>query len=110
MLTRAIPSSGEALPALGVGTYRSFDVAPGTAAYERLPGVLSALFEAGGSVIDSSPMYGRAEATIGETLARLEPAPAQRPFLATKVWTTGNATESRRCGARSSSCGRTSST
>jgi diketogulonate reductase-like aldo/keto reductase len=89
MQTRAIPSSGKPLPVIGLGTYQGFDVAPGSAEYARLPGVLQALFAAGGSVIDSSPMYGRAEATTGELLA----ADGTRPkaFVATKVWTRGHA-------------------
>lgn len=87
MTTRPIPSSKEPLPVIGVGTYVGFDVAPSTAEYRALPAVLDALFAAGGSVIDSSPMYGRAEQTTGELLAdRRPPAPA---FLATKVWTQG---------------------
>lgn len=87
MLTRAIPSSGEALPVVGVGTWLNFDVAPGSADYQRLPGVLDALFAAGGTVIDSSPMYRRAEETTGELLAARTPRPPA--FLATKVWTSG---------------------
>lgn len=87
MATRPIPSSGEALPVVGLGTYRGFDVAPGSADYQALPGVLDALVAAGGSVIDSSPMYGRAEETTGELLSARTPRP--KVFLATKVWTTG---------------------
>ncbi len=87
MTNRPIPSSGERLPVVGLGTYRGFDVAPGTADYRALPGVLDALVTAGGSVIDSSPMYGRAEETTGELLAAHTPRP--KVFLATKVWTTG---------------------
>ncbi|NBB09730.1 aldo/keto reductase [Pseudomonas sp. SLFW] len=87
MLTRNIPSSGEALPMIGVGTYRGFDVAPGSDEYKALPHVLDELFMAGGTVIDSSPMYGRAEQTTGELLSIHQPrSPA---FLATKVWTRG---------------------
>jgi diketogulonate reductase-like aldo/keto reductase len=87
MLTRAIPSSSEPLPMVGLGTYRGFDVSPSSPAYQELPGVLTALFEKGGSVIDSSPMYGRAEQTTGELLSAHQPQwPA---FLATKVWTRG---------------------
>lgn len=87
MLTRAIPSSNEPLPVIGLGTYRGFDVATSSPAYKQLRAVLDALFEAGGSVIDSSPMYGRAEQTTGELLSIHEPrSPA---FLATKVWTRG---------------------
>ena len=87
MLTRAIPSSNEPLPMVGLGTYRGFDVAPSDAAYKQLAAVLIALFEKGGTVIDSSPMYGRAEQTTGELLSIHRPrSPA---FLATKVWTQG---------------------
>jgi aryl-alcohol dehydrogenase-like predicted oxidoreductase len=87
MQTRAIPSSSEALPIVGLGTYRGFDVAPGDAVYRELPAVLDRLFEKGGTLIDSSPMYGRAEQTTGELLSIHQPrSPA---FLATKVWTRG---------------------
>jgi len=87
MTTRPIPRSGEPLPVIGLGTYRGFDVAPGSADHRALPGVIDALVAAGGTVIDSSPMYGRAEETTGELLAARSPRP--RVFLATKVWTTG---------------------
>ncbi|WP_296184060.1 aldo/keto reductase [Pseudomonas sp. UBA1879] len=87
MLTRNIPSSGEPLPMIGVGTYRGFDVAPDTDDYKALPHVIDELFMAGGTLIDSSPMYGRAEQTTGELLSIHQPrSPA---FLATKVWTRG---------------------
>jgi aryl-alcohol dehydrogenase-like predicted oxidoreductase len=87
MNTRPIPSTREALPVIGCGTWIGFDQRPGTEEYKRLPGVLDALFAAGGTVIDSSPMYGRSEETTGELLA----ASGQRDkaFLATKVWTSG---------------------
>lgn len=86
MRTRAIPRTGEPLPCIGLGTWRTFDV--GEAPSERAPlaEVLRVLREGGGRLIDSSPMYGRAEAVVGE-LVRAQPEP--RPFLATKVWTTG---------------------
>uniref|UniRef100_A0ABX1N5R3 NADP-dependent oxidoreductase domain-containing protein n=1 Tax=Aromatoleum buckelii TaxID=200254 RepID=A0ABX1N5R3_9RHOO len=93
MQTRPVPATGEALPVVGLGTYQGFDVAPGSDAYERLPGVLDALFKAGGSVIDSSPMYGRAERTVGELLAQRQLH--RHAFVATKVWTSG-----RKAGAR----------
>lgn len=89
MPTRPIPGSGEALPVIGLGTWQGFDFAPGSREYAGLPGVLQALFDAGGSVIDSSPMYGRAERTLGELIAR-HPM-RRRAFLATKVWTRGQA-------------------
>lgn len=87
MNTRPIPSTGEALPVIGCGTYVGFDQMPGSAAYAQLPGVVEALLAAGGKVLDSSPMYGRAEETTGELLA----ANGRRGdvFIATKVWTRG---------------------
>ena len=87
MNARAIPSTGEMLPVVGCGTYRGFDHPPGTVEYSRLPGVLDALFKHGGTVLDSSPMYGRAEATVGELLAAREER--DKAFIATKVWTSG---------------------
>lgn len=85
--TRPIPSTGEPLPVVGLGTYRSFDVAPRGRTYEALPQVVDALFAPGGRLIDTSPMYGRAEQTIGEVVPRTS-VPGT-PFLATKVWTEG---------------------
>ncbi len=87
MLTRPIPSSGETLPVVGVGTWRTFDV--GTGAKERAPltEVLKTLFETGGSVIDSSPMYGASEGVVGDLLAAMKAH--EKAFLATKVWTQG---------------------
>jgi len=87
MNTRPIPSTKEALPMVGCGTWIGFDQRPGTAAYQQLPGVLEALFAAGGTVIDSSPMYGRSEETTGELLAASKQR--DKAFLATKVWTSG---------------------
>lgn len=89
MLTRPIPASGETLPVIGLGTWQGFDVTPGSAEYRRLPAVLQALFDAGGSVIDSSPMYGRAEAVTGELLSSA--GSRGKAFVATKVWTRGRA-------------------
>jgi diketogulonate reductase-like aldo/keto reductase len=89
MQTRAIPSTGEPLPVIGCGTYVGFDVAPGNPAFAALPGVVAALLDAGGSVLDSSPMYGKAEAALGQVLAETGTRP--RAFVATKVWTSGRA-------------------
>ena len=87
MLTRAIPSSGEKLPVIGLGTWQSFDV--GTSAGDRQPleEVLQAFVRLGGRVIDSSPMYGRAEGVVGDLASKL--GVHDRLFLATKVWTSG---------------------
>src|SRR6267154_1275612 len=68
-------------------TFSGFDVPLRGSAYDRLPGVLEALFAAGGSVIDSSPMYGRAETVAGALLAASNTH--DQAFLATKVWTRG---------------------
>jgi aryl-alcohol dehydrogenase-like predicted oxidoreductase len=87
MLTRTIPSSGEELPLIGLGTWQAFDV--GHREEERAPlrAVLSAFAASGARVIDSSPMYGRAERVLGDLTAELGLRP--RLFIATKVWTTG---------------------
>ena len=87
MLQRVIPSSGEKLPVIGLGTWQSFDV--GTSAGDRQPleEVLQAFVRLGGRVIDSSPMYGRAEGVVGDLAAKL--GLHDRLFLTTKVWTTG---------------------
>ena len=86
---RRIPSTGELLPVIGLGTWQTFDVDASERARAPLADVLRGLFAAGGSVIDSSPMYGRAEQVTGDLLAQLGDSP--RPFLATKVWTRGKA-------------------
>ena len=87
MLTRKIPNSAEDLPAIGVGTWERFDVAPNQPKRKALHEVLEVLFKAGGRVIDSSPMYGRSEGVVGDLLMGSTVMP--RPFLATKVWTRG---------------------
>src|SRR3982751_4923082 len=87
MLTRVIPSSGEKLPVIGLGTWRAFDVDLSADVRTQLEQVLSLFVKLGGRVIDSSPMYGRAEAVIGELTAAL--AIREKLFLATKVWTRG---------------------
>src|SRR5215831_17367975 len=89
MLTRSIPSSKEPLPVLGLGTWQAFDIGGERAALEQRKEVLRLLFAAGGKVIDASPMYGRAEATVGGLVAELKAH--ERAFLATKVWTSGQA-------------------
>jgi diketogulonate reductase-like aldo/keto reductase len=87
MHARLIPATRERLPVVGCGTYRSFDVGATPDARAPLLAVLGALFDAGGSVIDSSPMYGEAERVVGDLLA--ETQNRSRAFLATKVWTSG---------------------
>lgn len=87
MITRPIPATGEAMPVIGLGTWQTFDVGGDAAARQRLRQVLQLLIDAGGRMIDSSPMYGRAEAVTGDLLAAMGARP--KTFLATKVWTTG---------------------
>jgi diketogulonate reductase-like aldo/keto reductase len=84
---RAIPATGESLPVVGIGTWRTFDV--GASAAERAPlrAVLQHFVRLGGRVVDSSPMYGAAESVVGDLAAEL--GVTERLFLATKVWTTG---------------------
>jgi aryl-alcohol dehydrogenase-like predicted oxidoreductase len=89
MRTRKIPRTGEPLPAIGLGTWQTFDVGSSEAERAPLAEVLTRFFAAGGRVIDSSPMYGRAEEVVGDLLARVRPP--SPPFLATKVWTRGRA-------------------
>ena len=87
MLTRPIPSSGEKLPVIGLGTWRTFDVDLTSDSRRQLGNVLSLFMKLGGRVIDTSPMYGRAEDVIGDLTATL--GIRDKPFLATKVWTRG---------------------
>lgn len=87
MISRPIPSTGEAMPVIGLGTARVFDAGTDQAARRPLREVVQVLLDAGGRMIDTSPMYGRAEAVTGDLLAEMEARP--RAFLATKVWTSG---------------------
>jgi diketogulonate reductase-like aldo/keto reductase len=87
MLARTIPSSGEKPPVIGLGTWRAFDVDLTRDNRRQLEEVLSLFVKLGGRVIDSSPMYGRAEEVIGELTAAL--GIRDKLFLATKVWTHG---------------------
>ncbi|MCC8395216.1 aldo/keto reductase [Paraburkholderia sp. MMS20-SJTR3] len=87
MNQRVIPASGERLPVIGCGTWRTFDVGDDPNDRARLADVLRVLFAAAGSVIDSSPMYGSSEAVAGALLTQLDAH--RRAFVATKVWTDG---------------------
>jgi diketogulonate reductase-like aldo/keto reductase len=90
MLSRPIPSTGEMMPVIGLGTWPVFDVGASEAVRAPLREVVRLLFDAGGAMIDSSPMYGRAEGVAGDLLADLKARP--RAFVATKVWTSGRDT------------------
>ena len=85
MNTRPIPRTKEAIPTVGLGTWQAFDVDP--SGRGPLVEVVRQFLAAGGRVIDSSPMYGRAEGVVGDVLADL--GAIGTPFLATKVWTRG---------------------
>jgi len=87
LLKRPIPRSGEMLPAVGVGTWQTFDVGAQAPERAELKEVLRLLVEGGGSVVDSSPMYGEAERVVGDLSADLRLR--DKLFFATKVWTRG---------------------
>jgi diketogulonate reductase-like aldo/keto reductase len=87
-ISRAIPSTGERLPAIGLGTWLTFNVIPGPAAEAPLAQVLRTFFERGGAMVDSSPMYGFSEGVIGDLL---KSTGRERLFSATKIWTVGKA-------------------
>ena len=85
MLTRPIPSTGEKLPVIGMGTWQTFDVRPKEAA--PLEPVMKAFVEAGGKLLDSSPMYGKSEEIAGHMIEKF--GLRDKLFVATKVWTSG---------------------
>ncbi|HEX3861646.1 MAG TPA: aldo/keto reductase [Stellaceae bacterium] len=87
MITRPIPATGEAMPVIGLGTWQVFDVGVDDRARQPLQTVLRDFTAAGARMIDSSPMYGRAEAVTGDLVRDMNLR--QRLFLATKVWTSG---------------------
>src|SRR5262245_26594090 len=87
VLERPVPSSGELLPTVGLGTWQTFDVGASPAERAPLREVLRRFAALGGRVVDSSPMYGQAEAVVGDLAAELGLHPTL--FVATKVWTRG---------------------
>ena len=87
IMTRKIPSSGEGIPAIGLGTWQVFDAGGSAAARVPLREVLKAFAGAGGKLIDSSPMYGSSESVVGDLAAEL--GLRGRLFVATKVYTSG---------------------
>lgn len=87
ILTRPIPSTGEPLPVIGLGTWQTFDVGPSPAAREPLEEVLRRFVALGGKLVDSSPMYGSSEQVAGDLTRALRVRPSL--FVATKVWTSG---------------------
>ena len=88
LLTRTIPSSGESIPRVGLGTWITFNVGQDPPARAQCVQVVRAFLDGGGRVIDSSPMYGSSQGVVGDALAALD---AQvRAFSADKVWTGGD--------------------
>jgi diketogulonate reductase-like aldo/keto reductase len=87
MIQRTVPSSGEKMPVLGIGTYDVFDHASTPDAIAQSREIVDILLADGGSVIDTSPMYNRSEKVIGDIIAAGSPRDAM--FIATKVWTDG---------------------
>ncbi len=86
-IKKAIPSSGEKISVIGLGTSRTFDVNVETAVNSQLLDVMRAFFANGGQLIDSSPMYGNAEAVTGALVDAVDDT--EGLFTATKVWTWG---------------------
>ena len=89
LATRRIPSTGEAIPAIGLGTWITFNVGDDPALRDECAEVMAAFFEAGGCMIDSSPMYGSSQPVIGYGLRKLGRPPTL--FSAEKVWTSSGA-------------------
>ena len=87
VLTRTVPKTGEALPALGLGTFLTFDLLPG-APRDDLRSVVQRYWEAGVRVLDTSPLYGSGESTAGDFVTAL--GINQQLFIANKLWTTGD--------------------
>jgi len=89
MVTRKILSSGEIIPAIGLGSWITFDVGDNQDELLRMQNVLKEFVDAGGKLVDSSPMYGRSEKVIGQLASNLNIA--DKLWIATKVWTSGEA-------------------
>lgn len=87
LIKRPIPSTGELLPAVGLGTWQTFDVGPSPVSRAQVQEVLRLFAEMGGTLIDSSPMYGKSEEVVGDLSVKL--GLQQKLFMATKVWTKG---------------------
>ncbi len=87
VLARPIPSTGETIPVIGLGTWITFNVGDDPVLRDECAGVMDAFFESGGRMIDSSPMYGSSQPVIGYGLAQLGETPV---FSADKVWTSSD--------------------
>jgi diketogulonate reductase-like aldo/keto reductase len=89
MLQRVIPSTGERITVIGLGTWQAFDAGSDKAQRAKLRKVLQLFYAGGGRVVDSSPMYGSSESVVGDLAARL--GISDDLFMASKVWTHGKA-------------------
>ena len=87
VLARAIPSSGERVPVIGLGTWQAFDVGNDDGGRRECANTLRTFVSEGLRVIDTSPMYGSAEAVLGDLLDQADNT--HHAFVATKVWTSG---------------------
>ena len=88
-LTRTVPSTGQTIPAVGMGTWITFNVGASRKLRDARLKVLQTFFDMGGGMVDSSPMYGSSEEVVGHCLTRIEND--QTLFSATKVWTMSEA-------------------
>jgi diketogulonate reductase-like aldo/keto reductase len=89
MIMRTIPSTGEKIPAIGLGSWITFDVEDSENTLKPMRNVLNEFVQAGGKLVDSSPMYGKSEKVVGQLAAELNIT--DKLWFATKVWTTGEA-------------------
>lgn len=87
VITKPIPSSGELIPAIGMGTWQTFDVGADSGARQNLGRILKTFVRGGGRVVDSSPMYGNSESVVGEVAEQI--GVSELLFKASKVWTEG---------------------
>lgn len=87
LLMRKIPATGETLPAIGLGTWSAFDVPDAGVDFDQARAALARFAALGGRVVDTSPMYGRAERVLGLLATAVDPG--HKLFLATKIWTEG---------------------
>ena len=87
IIKRPIPGTGELLPVVGLGTWQTFDVGPSPVSRADVKEVLRLFAEMGGTLVDSSPMYGRSEEVVGDLSVAL--GLQKKLFMATKVWTQG---------------------
>jgi diketogulonate reductase-like aldo/keto reductase len=86
-ITRSIPKTGETIPAIGLGTFETFDITPGQPR-DNVREVIQRFHEAGGRVIDTSPLYGMAEVNVGDFITDL--GIGDDAFITNKTWTTGD--------------------